>query len=113
MAGHGETFKLYDALLASMLLSNAGIEDAERVPILANLGHSTLFDRSPSNNQIMKDIMYEHVASVIHQCDKDGSSSNGSSDRLLSYNSSYVRNINGNGRQNTLSDKNKMYSEHF
>lgn len=99
LAGHGETFKLHDTLLAFMLLSNAGIEDALRVPILSNIGHSRSFDRSLSSDQIIEDTMYKHNASIIRQREKDDLSSNDSSDRLLSYSSSSVRNVGGNGRQ--------------
>lgn len=112
LAGQGETFKLHDALLALMLLSNAGIGDAQIVLILANLGHSRSKDRPLSNDQIIEDIMNEYIAFVIRQCEKGGTLSNDSSGRLLSHNSSFVRNVGENGRQNTRSDK-KHVSERY
>lgn len=69
------TTKLPDCLTALMLLSNASIDDAQRVSILAaaSLSDENLGAQS-SNDQYLSAVTYSSVASVIKQCDKSARS---------------------------------------
>jgi len=80
MSAHGNTVKLHESLLAMMLLTNANIDDAQRVPILAAAGGRKDVDQSQTNDAIIKTVMYESVASVLRQCDNGSGTHSSASD---------------------------------
>lgn len=69
LATHGTDLSLHESVLAVMLLSNAGIDDAHRIQISALAVGKIGVDQSMSKDQIIKSIKYETMASILRRCD--------------------------------------------
>ncbi len=70
-----ETTRLPECLTALMLLSNAVVEDSQRVSVLAAASpNEPQLGQQATNDQFLSAVTYQSVASVIKQCDNNHSS---------------------------------------
>ena len=69
---NGNSIQFPEALSALMLLSNAGVDDAQRISILSSVATSSddNVDVDAANDAYITSIKYGSVASIIRQCDR-------------------------------------------
>lgn len=103
------TTKLPECITALMLMSNSSIDDAQRVSVMvaAALSAASLNAES-TNDQYLRAVTYNAVASVIKQCDKSRFSGSGDHDNTLNASSGAFSNHPNKNRRNRNCDRSSI-----
>lgn len=93
----GDSIALPEAIKAFLLLTNANVSEIQRVPLLSAASPKAAVIVSvdgtvTSNDQILKLVEYESVASVIRQCDSKGAPAVGSSNNRSTFENTFSGN---------------------
>lgn len=100
-----------DSLIALMLLSNAEIEDNQRVSILAasvNSLDSSITQTESVENMLSK-VKYSSIAAVLRQCDRLKSTNNSGSSQSLAANNANGYTIGGRNSHNNRKNGNNSH----
>ena len=66
---NGEILQIHDSLLEMQLLGASNVDDVQRIPILTNAVPFKPVSELETNGDVCARMTYEHVASVLRQCD--------------------------------------------
>ena len=103
---NGSSVTFPEALSALMLLSNAGVDDGQRISIISSVatGSSDTIEDGSANDAYISSIRYSSVASILRQCDRVKSSNHSDPPTGLNTVGPNMANTNRYPRRNRYND---------